>query len=233
METQFIITKACVHCRHWLADVGQCRALPPTADAAGTHWPVTAPNDWCGKFNPESGGTRPPPKISDDTLVTMVAENEGTITMPDGRKVGAHATKRTELLKDMIELGMSRTPALKRIETLVARGKLEMGTTPPWTWANMEPGIYVWTAQGKKAAMPESAEEPEGIQLLALVRSLASSPETAMSLRALHREIQQALPMSLATASRKMAPLVEAGDVVKCATGYYAPMPAEAEIEIG
>lgn len=119
---------------------------------------------------------------------------------------------------------MSRTPALKRIDTMVRRGIFQMGENP-WPRIYPTPGIYVWmddTSLPTENALPESSEATDS-GMLDAIRKHAPVPAMAMSLRALHRAIEPAIPMSLTTASRRMAKLVASGDVVSTDSGYYAP----------
>jgi len=66
-----------------------------------------------------------------------------------------------------------------------------------------------------------AADEAQDTSFLDAVRRHAHHPELAMSLRALHRAIEPEIPMSLATASRRMAKLVASGDVICGEGGYY------------
>lgn len=232
METPNPIqTRACENCRHWVSGdgkIGGCRAFPPQLVAGSERgaWPVTGAAEWCSKFNPAVGSVGSVSKVSDEFIIGIVRYNSTTQKGAgvNGADLLPVATRRSDLVADIMEMGLSRTPALKRIEKLVRNGTFQQGESP-WPRKGAAPGIHVWMDLDENA--PKADEKPktddEG-QFLALVRSVAFSAETAMSLRAIHREVEPHCAMSIATASRRMTPLVASGLVVKCDAGYYAPV---------
>jgi hypothetical protein len=221
-------SRACSSCRHWLPASGECRASFPQVVGDATRWPVTKPDDFCGRFNPAVGNAGTAPKVSDEALIKMVRDWCEPFTTQDGESVRNWAMKRTILVNSLMEMGMSRTPALKRIETMVRRGIFRSGDYPfPERCKAPQPGLHIWIDESQPEE--KSEEKPDVDNFLPIVRSIAFNEENAMSMRAIHREIEKVTPMSIATVSRKMAPLVGSGEIVKCEAGYYAPMAIEAD----
>lgn len=222
-------TKTCAACGHWVES--ECRAQPPISSEGGRGvWPVTAATDWCGRFAPRERKRGHAAKITDQQVIDAVKVYD-TTTGPDGKAVDRMAVKRSDLIFFLMELGITQTPALRRIEKLVRYGILESGNNP-WPRTYPTPGIYVWLAavpaevvpSGKPAQAPAAAKA----EFIRLVRQMASTPETAMSLRSIVREIDHTLPISVATASRWMTALIADGLAAKNEAGYYA-----APLEVG
>lgn len=224
-------TRACSNCRNWVLASTECRAFPPTPGPDGAaQWPHTQPTDWCSKFNPLTGTSRTA-KVSDETILGVL----GRVIAVDGEPY-----PREELIRDIMGIGLTRTPVMNRIVSLQRRGLLDMGNHP----ANRsKKGIHVWLTESGQAVadadeLQPSAKEapshqdrqPKDDQFMQIVAKLAPNYEGRKSLRGIHREMNPMLPMSLTTASRKFAAMVQVGRVIKSDDGFYAA-PVALEVE--
>ncbi len=213
--------KNCSSCRNWIS--GVCREGPPSVGPSGLGvWPKTEATDWCYRFRPTVRARGQPAKFTDDQVIEAVKVYD-TVVDHEGKPTARMAVKRTDLIYTLVsECGVTETPALRRIQKLVQNGRLRMGDNP-WPLKDTPPGIYVWLGEEMKAeaAGPDPDKKPAQ-DFLALARMVAPGPEDATSLRSIVRQIEHTLPMSVATASRKMARLVMDGTMIKSDAGYYA-----------
>jgi hypothetical protein len=236
--TNQIEVRACKKCRHWVPKEnanGECRAgwpsaSPNTSVNEGTVnriWPTTKPEDFCSKFNPAVGRCSFTTKVSDEAIIQRVREmcTPRPGEMPDGSDTPACAYKRSHLVDEIVGMGISRTPALKRIEKLVRNGTFQQGDNP-WPRKYPTPGIHIWidvaAENAAKGATKEPSRAENEAQFLSLIQGIAFNEETAKSLREIQRELEPQLHVSHVTIARRIGPLVAAGEVVRCPKGYYA-----------
>lgn len=217
----------CQLCRHFRPTsdtLGECRGGFPTAlaDRPRGVWPVVANTDDCGRFLPITGKRGVEPKVSDRTVFEMLWERVEPKVNPDGSMLLPMARRRSLLIADLKQMGMTETPALRKILRMVREGKIKQGDNP-WPTPGDEKGIYVWVDPKCNGKMGETA-------LLDEIRVIAPDASKARSLRGLHRELVKAgMSISLTTLSRRLTTLQEEGTVVQTEAGYYAPPEAGQE----
>jgi len=215
MET----SKSCPKCRHF--SEGFCHLNPPP------HAAVSA-EDWCGKFSLMGLTRGSPSKISDETVIAKVVENWTPLVAHDGKMLPPVATRRTDLISDLMELGVSQTPILKRITKLVAQGRLMMGNDPD----GKRDGIFVWPAEEASGEEEKRAGRPVVLgrdELCGMIAELAPGREAAVSLRAVHRAIGGRV--SLGALHGAVKELVAAGRVVQDDAGVYVA--GDGEMPVG
>ena len=172
--------------------------------------------DYCGRFWVATGKRGAAPAVSDAQVIEMVWDKAKPMVGPNGQLCAPEATKRSWLIAQLRELGMTDTPALRKIQRLVRDGVFRQGPNP-WPQPNDPPGIYIWMEREYKGHQDE--------EFLEQVRALAPDEPSAKSMRAIWRSLTSSRPVSLATVSRRLNALAAAGRVVVCPEGYYAPMP--------
>ncbi len=218
MNSQYLLmenTKSCPKCRHFYA--GHCRLNPPP-------YVAVSESDWCGRFALVGVARGTPSKISDEMVLAIVEENWKIVPRPDGNGfLPSIATRRVNLVSQLMDYGVSQTPILKRIDKLVAQGRLRMGSDPH----GKQDGICVWPPE-KKAEETANPGRPVAMsrdELCGMIAELAPSQESAVSLRAVHRGIGERISIGALHAAVKE--LVAAGRVIQDEAGVYAaPTPS-------
>lgn len=209
--------KSCPKCRHFFA--GNCRLNPPPYIAVSE-------DDWCGRFALVGAARGTPSKITDETVIGYVkASWMDTVHPESGRIALGSACRRASLIRELMEHGVSYTPALKRIEKLVSLGRLMSGNDP----AGKQDGICVWPAEEDvEIKEPQRAGRPVAIgqdALAGMISELAPSKESAVSLRAVHRALEGRISLGALHAAVKE--LAASGRVVQDAAGVYSAMEVE------
>lgn len=209
-------SKTCQNCRHRHAPTSTCRINPPTviqADPASSAFPVVEPAWGCGRWRSTEFERGTPPKLSDEEIRDHVAK----FTCPtDGTP--PYALKRSELVNDLKEKGMTATPAIRRIATLVKRGVLQMGPNPfPRPYPT--PGVYYWVADEKTPAAPKPVEVIDALRKM----------EKPMGVRELYRAIVQDVNVSLATLQRRLEALEMAGKAARDAESRWYAVKSDRE----
>ena len=212
--------KSCHQCRHF--SEGFCHLNPPPYAVVGSE-------DWCGKFSLVGEARGSVSKITDQQVLNYVESAWRPSRHPiDGREVPGEAYQRSMLIRDLMEHGVSHTPALKRIEKLVSRGLLMSGNDPHGKLS----GICVWPVDKNEPDQPKRSGRPVAIgqdELHAMVGELAPSRESAVSLRAIHRAIGGRI--SLGALHGAVKALSEAGRIIQDDAGVYIA-PAEQSMEV-
>ncbi len=171
------------------------------------------PGDWCARFRPAVGSVGQKPKVSDEALIKLVAGHQEPFQSPARDRPIRVAKKRADLVTDLIEMGMSRTPALKRIEGMVRRGMFKQGDCPwPENYNYAPAGIHIWIPDGGAG----TAGEPDNERLLEkITEATLAGP---LPLRGICRLLGS---ISLTTLHRRVAELVAAGRIVRTGAGYH------------
>lgn len=196
-------SKTCQNCRHRHAETSTCRINPPTVlqntPAGFAAFPMVRPDWGCGRWRSTEFERGTPPKLSDEEIRAHVAK----FTCPtDGTP--PYALKRSELVSDLKGMGMTTTPAIRRIGTLVKRGILQMGPNPfPRPYPT--PGVYYWVADENTPAAPKEVE------VIDVLREM----KRPMGVRELHRSCVTKVNVSLATLQRRLEALETAGDAAR------------------
>ena len=209
-------SNTCKNCRYSFRKEGsklECHCKPPTPllqhGAIIGAFPAVEPDWTCGSFR-VSGfekGTRP--KLSDEEIRAMVAVYSLPGKDDNGGDLPPVAFKRSEVVDLLEEKGMTRTPAIKRIETLVKRGILKMGPNPfPRKYPT--PGTYYWVEAEPGEAVSADVSDAQ------IVGRLRATGEVGV------REFQRVsgLGISLTTLQRRLAALAEAGAVTRTEAGW-------------
>lgn len=232
-------SRTCAACRHFFDAVneskspgGQCRRFPPDGGLAAA-WPTVFRDAWCGEFAAAITQAGAAPKVPDEEIVEIVRAATAPLESTGG-ETKAHpeeAMGRSSLITTLtMDCGISSTAAYRRIQTLVKRGLLEMGDDPPITKETGARAPFLWLARGgipqpAAAGRPAICTEADFLGVIAGCGAL--SPDSARSMRSLHKAAAETLPMSVTTAHRLLQKLVAAGSVLACEGGYYAVAPAE------
>ncbi len=187
----------CSTCRHWIAS--QCKAHPPISSSNGHGvWPTTAPTDSCARHQYIS--IRPPGKwrkVTDEQILEIIRPAP---------------IARADLLIEIQEYGVTKTPAVKRVAKLLRQGRIQQGPHPD----RSVDGLYITVT----SQAPAKADKPD--QFLSLLREVAPDEPSATSIRQFLRQVEHTLPMSVATTHRKLNQLVGAGLAARNDRGYYA-----------
>lgn len=201
--------KSCPSCRNF--NSGHCRLNPPP-------YPPVSEADWCSRFSIAGVARGAPSKISDEMIMKVVEDNWTEVVLEGGKVLPPVATRRGDLVSDMMEHGVSQTPVLKRIERLVAQGRLMTGDDP----MGKKPGICVWPAPAEREEVQRPGR-PAAIgqdELQGIISELAPERESAVSLRAVHRALGGRISLGALHAAVKE--LVAAGRVLQDEKGIYS-----------
>lgn len=227
-------TRSCSNCRAF--SHGRCHSGPPIIlSGGGTGHPEVAPTDWCLKFAPTALAQGHQTKVTDERVMNIVRQYTDPSFDPEGKPVPPMAWKRSDLVGELIDAGLTRTPALKRIDKLVRHGLLNQGDNP-WPRPYPTPGIYIWPTGEIAMVKPDHPAKVQSTdrieEFLGHIRRMAAIEDCALSLREITREIEITMDISLATASRWMNRLIAEGRAHKCEGGYYAPVAPTPQLEV-
>lgn len=210
-------SKTCANCRFRHAETSTCRINPPTVlqgNPTGLAAFPTIRSEWgCGRWRSTEFERGTPPKLSDEEIRAHVAK---FTCPPDGGP--RYALKRSELVNDLKAMGMTATPAIRRIGTLVKRGVLQMGPNPfPRPYPT--PGVYYWVADENT---PPPVKEVEVIDVLRQM-------DRPMGVRELHRACVHKVNVSLATLQRRLEALERSGDAARDADSRWFAVKSDRE----
>lgn len=208
------MNRRCSACRHWINS--QCRRTQPTANAEGkAQWPITAADDWCGSFTPSVQAVGHQPKVSDEYILKALGECT-TDPIPG---TPPSAVLRSMFVNQLIEAGMTRTPALKRLTKLIRLGLVGEGPNPFYPEAK---GIHLWKIQAPEAAQPEDRQA----KFLTHLRVVAPFGQP-QSMRQLVRTC--GLGISVPTGARWLNRLIADGLAINTGSGYSSAPIQEVE----
>ncbi len=221
------IEHCCKNCRNWQdkdSVTGECHGSFPQTDGPGQsalgYWPRTLADWSCEKFRSNVVSVRS--KMSDHDILEIVRQSTCAPQLIEGQTfdLAQTAMRRSALAGDLMSSGITATPALKRILRLIRDGKLLAGENPLKKPGD-KPGTFVWLP-GSQPTQEDLAEKQE-LDFLAMVRTICAGESQVQSLRSIHRALEMIKPISIATVSRKVAALVEAGKMKRNSYGYYVP----------
>lgn len=221
--------RSCGRCIYWKADAGECRYSPPCCSEP--RWPTTKIDDWCFKWKSTATVVRQS-AITTEIILTEIRDN-----------IGLHPKQewmtRQELINS-ISMNYSNPstgvhqfskPAIfSRLKTLVKYGVLGMGKYPPGV-ADEQPYDCVWILGKQNTEEPEVYVEdaPAGRPKLFVpdtivnyLREKHTNPANRIGMRPLHRAISLISPMSMSTLQKLVAEGLEAGQIQRHDTGYWA-----------
>lgn len=164
-------------------------------------------------------------KVSDEQIVAIIAEASSD-HRSNGEPKRRVAMQKSVLIGHVQDLGITYTPALRRVDKLIRQGVFKFGSYPfpaPDTWAPELTAGHHWIWIGdveaaKEAVAPATTIDTRFCEAARIVAP-AGSP---VSLRKIWRTVSPRMPMSLPTASRKMAQLVSTGRFVRTLQGFEA-----------
>lgn len=214
-------SRNCQNCIYLHGPTSTCRANPPTIiqhalhappHAATSAFPVVEPDWGCGRWRSTVAAKGTQPKLSDEEIRSILAKlSEPAPNTPP------MALKRSEMIRELIDRGMTYTPAVKRLGTLVKRGVIQMGPNP-WPRAYPTPGVYYWVP-------PEEA----GIGVLEALRR-ETELGNDIGVRELHRRHGDALAVSLATLQRRLEELLAEGKAFRNKDGQWSVVKPQADV---
>lgn len=156
------------------------------------------------------------PKLSDKQIYDIL----GLTTLPMEGDYPPIAQSRPELVANLMERGMTRTPAIKRIEGLVRKGIIKMGPDPFGTRHDKVSPVY-WVEPIADAA-------PADTKYVDPVLSALAAQLEPVGVRELMRRCGDRFGFSLATLQRRLEALGSAGLAARDAEGRWSAVKAGA-----
>lgn len=226
-------SSTCQACRHYHELTAVCRRNPEYVERK--------PADWCGEFTSAlTAGIGAVPKVSDEAILQLVHDLTDEVLGPGDRPIPATAIAQSELVSWLTgdPHNMASTPAYKRLATMVRRGQLAKGMTPPDGMRRgkvtrgdemveaPEGTMFYWIPLGTKevyvpAGRPTLCSDEDFLG--AMVAGGLVSEDRAVSLRGVQKAVEQGFPMSRGTVHNRVKKLVATGRILTSGAGYWTP----------